>query len=78
METHLLLGQLYGLAHESAKAEAQFKDAQRIDGNSEEVVLSLARLYTEQGDMKRAAKVIADVPVERSLSSDEFCAGGNL
>jgi cytochrome c-type biogenesis protein CcmH/NrfG len=51
LETHLLLGQLYGLNHDSAKAQAQFKEAQRIDSGSEEVVLSMARLYTEQGDL---------------------------
>jgi tetratricopeptide (TPR) repeat protein len=62
VETHLLLGQLYGLNHDSAKAELQFKAAQKIDGTSEEVVLSMARLYTEQGDLEHAAKVIADVP----------------
>ena len=56
VETHLLLGQLYGLNHDSAKAEAQFKAAQNIDANSEEVVLNMARLYSEQGDPKRAAE----------------------
>ena len=49
VETHLLLGQLYGLNHDSAKAEAQFKAAQKIDANSEEVVLNMARLYSEAG-----------------------------
>ena len=63
LETHLLLGQLYGLNHDSAKAEEQFKDAQRIDGASEEVILSIARLYSEQGNEAKAAKEIADVPV---------------
>ena len=29
VETHLLLGQLYGLNHDSAKAEAQFKRRRR-------------------------------------------------
>ena len=56
VETQLLLGQLYGLNHDSAKAEAQFKDAQKIDANSEEVALNMARLYSEQGDPKRAAR----------------------
>ena len=50
VETHLLLGQLYGLNHDSAKAEAEFKAAQKIDADSEEVVLNMARLYSEQGD----------------------------
>jgi tetratricopeptide (TPR) repeat protein len=62
LENRLLLGQLYGLNHDSAKAEEQFKAAQKIDGSNEEVVLNIARQYSEQGDLDRAAKVIADVP----------------
>jgi len=62
LDNHLLLGQLYGLNHDSDKAEEQFKAAQKIDGNNEEVVLSMAREYSEQGDLARAAKTIADVP----------------
>jgi tetratricopeptide (TPR) repeat protein len=76
LETHLLLGQLYGLNHDSAKAEEQFKAAQKIDGGSEEVVLSMARQYSEQGDFDRAAKVIADVPEgDRSERMDFALAG---
>jgi len=76
LETHLLLGQLYGLDHDSAKAEQQFKDAQRIDSGSEEVVLSMARLYTEQGDLDHAAKVIADVPVDDRSGRMDFALAG--
>ncbi len=63
IENHLLLGQLYGFNHDSAKAEAQFKLAQKIDSNSEEVVLNMARLYTEQGDYQRAADTLEAVPI---------------
>ena len=59
VETRLLLGQLYSLNHDSAKAEAQFKAAQKIDANSEEVVLNMARLYSEQGDAQRAADTLS-------------------
>jgi len=76
LETHLLLGQLYGLDHDSAKAEQQFKIAQRIDSGSEEVVLSMARLYTEQGDLPKAAKVIADVPVDDRSARMDFALAG--
>ena len=76
LETHLLLGQLYGLNHDSAKAQAQFKEAQRIDSGSEEVVLSMARLYTEQGDLVSAAKVIADVPVDDRSARMDFALAG--
>ena len=47
LETKLLLGQLYALNHDHAKAEAEFKAAQKIDGDSEEVVLRMAALYSE-------------------------------
>ncbi len=50
IETHLLLGQLYSFSHDSAKADAEFQAARKIDPNSEEVVLNMARLYSEQGD----------------------------
>ena len=76
VETHLLLGQLYGLAHDSAKAEAEFKAAQKIDPNSEEVVLSIARLYSEQGDLVRAAKVIEGVPADDRSARMDFALAG--
>ncbi len=77
IETHLLLGQLYGLNHDSAKAEAQFKTAQKLDPNSEEVVLNIARLYTEQGDFRRAADVLAAVPVDDRTARTEFALGAS-
>ena len=58
----MVLGQLYTVKHEPQKAEEQFKTAQDIDPDSEEVVLNLARLYAESGDMEHAAKVIEAVP----------------
>ena len=77
VETHLLLGQLYGLNHDSAKAEAQFRSAQKIDANSEEVVLNIARLYTEQGDFRRAAEVLAAVPPDDQTARIEFALGAS-
>ena len=76
LEVRLLLGQLYGLNHDSAKAEAQFKAAQRIDNTSEEVVLSMARLYSEQGDMQKAADVIVGVPASDRSSREDFALAG--
>ena len=64
VETHLLLGQLYGINHDSVKAEAQFKIAQTLDGNSEEAVLNMARLYTEEGQPEKAATVLAAIPAD--------------
>jgi tetratricopeptide (TPR) repeat protein len=75
VETHLLLGQLYGLNHDSAKAEAQFKQAQKIDANSEEVALNMARLYSEEGDPKRAADVLNGVPVNDRSARVEYALG---
>ena len=77
VETHLLLGQLYGLNHDSAKAEAQFRGAQKIDANSEEVVLNIARLYTEQGDFRRAADTLAAVPADDQTARIEFALGAS-
>ena len=75
VETRLLLGQLYGLNHDSAKAEEQFKAAQKIDGGSEEVVLNMYRLYTEQGDYAHAAEVLNSVPVDDRSSRIDFALG---
>ena len=47
----MVLGQLYTVKHEPDKAEEQFKTAQAIEPDSEEVVLNLARLYAESGDL---------------------------
>jgi tetratricopeptide (TPR) repeat protein len=77
VETHLLLGQLYGLNHDSAKAEAQFKEAQKVDANSEEVVLNMARLYTEQGDAKRAVDALNAIPVDDRTPRIEFALGAS-
>jgi tetratricopeptide (TPR) repeat protein len=77
VETHLLLGQLYGLNHDSAKAEAEFKAAQKIDANSEEVALNMARLYSEQGDPKRAAEVLNAIPVDDRSPRIEFALGAS-
>ena len=75
LETHLLLGQLYGLAHDSAKSEEQFRAAQKVDPTSEEVVLSMARLYSEQGNLPKAAKTIADVPTSDRSPRMNFALG---
>jgi tetratricopeptide (TPR) repeat protein len=77
VETHLLLGQLYGLNHDSSKAEEQFKLAQGIDANSEEVALNMARLYSEQGDAKRAADVLNAIPVDDRSPRIEFALGAS-
>ncbi len=61
LETHLLLGQLYGLNHDTAKAEAEFKVAQGLDSNSEDAVLNMARLYSEQGEAQQAVDALTAI-----------------
>jgi tetratricopeptide (TPR) repeat protein len=75
IEDRLLLGQLYSVNHDSAKAEEQFKAAQKIDPGSEEVVLNLARLYSEQGDTRRAIDVLNAIPEDDQTPRTEFALG---
>jgi tetratricopeptide (TPR) repeat protein len=76
IEDRLLLGQLYSVNHETAKAEEQFKAAQKIDPGSEEVILNLARLYSEQGDTQRAIDVLSAIPEDDRTPRTEFALGG--
>jgi tetratricopeptide (TPR) repeat protein len=75
LENHLLLGQLYTVKHDTAKAEAEFKAAQSIEPASEDVVLNLARLYGEGGDMRRSAELLEAVPVSDRTPKEEFALG---
>jgi tetratricopeptide (TPR) repeat protein len=75
VEDRMVLGQLYTVKHESQKAEEQFKTAQALEPDSEEVVLNLARLYAESGDLTHAAKVIEAVPESDRSSKMEFALG---
>jgi len=72
LESKLLLGQLYALNNDHAKAEAEFKAAQKIDADSEEVVLRMAALYSEEGDAQRAADTLSAVPVEDRTAHIEY------
>jgi tetratricopeptide (TPR) repeat protein len=75
VENRMVLGQLYTVKHEPQKAEEQFKTAQAIDPDSEDVVLNLARLYAESGDIDHAAKIIEAVPEQDRTSKMEFALG---
>ncbi len=72
LESKLLLGQLYALNNDHAKAEAEFKAAQTIDADSEEVVLRMAALFSEEGDAQRAADTLTAVPVEDRTARIEY------
>jgi len=75
VEDRMVLGQLYTVKHEPQKAEEQFKTAQAIEPDSEDVILNLARLYGESGDMEHAAKIIENVPEADRTSKMEFALG---
>jgi tetratricopeptide (TPR) repeat protein len=75
LENHLLLGQLYTVKHDNAKAEAQFKAAQAIEPASEDVVLNLARLHAESGDLQGAANLLEAVPESDRTTKEEFALG---
>jgi tetratricopeptide (TPR) repeat protein len=75
VEDRMVLGQLYTVKHEPKKAEDQFKTAQAIEPESEEVVLNLARLYAESGDVAHATKVIEAVPVSDRSPKMEAALG---
>lgn len=75
VDNHMVLGQLYSIKHEPKKAEEEFKTAQSIDPDSESVVLNLARLYAESGNIAQAAKVIEAIPESARSSKMEFALG---
>ncbi len=75
VEDHMVLGQLYNVKHEPAKAEEQFKLARSIEPDSEDAILNLARLYAESNDIAHAAKVIEDVPEQDRTAKMESALG---
>jgi tetratricopeptide (TPR) repeat protein len=75
VEDRMVLGQLYTVKHDQKKAEEQFKTAQQIEPDSEDVVLNMARLYADSGDLQHAAKVIADVSANDRTPKMEFTLG---
>jgi tetratricopeptide (TPR) repeat protein len=78
VEDHMVLGSLYTVKHQQAKAEEQYKIAQGIEPESEEVILNLARVYVESGDIERAAKLIQAVPESDRTARMEFTLGAAL
>jgi tetratricopeptide (TPR) repeat protein len=75
VENRMVLGQLYTVKHQPEKAEAEFKSAQAIEPESEDVVLNLARLYAESGDLQKAVQVIVAVPESDRTPKIEFTLG---
>ncbi|HTW79203.1 MAG TPA: tetratricopeptide repeat protein [Terracidiphilus sp.] len=75
VEDRMVLGQLYTVKHDQQKAEEQFKIARSIEPDSEDVVLNLARLYAESGDIQHAITVLESVPVNDRTPKIEFTLG---
>src|SRR5690242_16706318 len=75
-DNHLLLGRLYFLNKDLSKAEAEMKAAVNLDPGSEEAVTNLAYLYNEEGDSKKAAAILSQVP-EGKRSSKMYAALGS-
>lgn len=75
VEDRMVLGQLYTVKHDSKRAEEQFKKAATLEPDSEEVILNLARLYAENGNVAQAAKVIEAVPEADRTGKMEFALG---
>jgi tetratricopeptide (TPR) repeat protein len=74
-DNYLLLGRLYILNKDLLKAEDQFKQAIKLDPGSEEAVTSLAYLYNDEGDAKRALETLNSLP-ESGRSSKIYAALG--
>ncbi|HWE84736.1 MAG TPA: tetratricopeptide repeat protein [Terracidiphilus sp.] len=75
VEDHMILGQLYTVKHQADKAEKQFTIARNLEPESEEVILNLARVYGENGNLDQAAKVIESVPENDRTARMEFTLG---
>jgi len=76
VEERMVLGQLYVVRHDQKKAQEQFKAAQAIEPYAEEVVLNLARMFAESGDISLAAKEIEAVPLTGRTARMEAALGG--
>lgn len=77
IEDHLLLGQLYSFAKDSAHAQEQFTAAQKINPHSEEVVLNMARIDTEQGNIHAAIAVLSALPESDQTAKTEYALGAS-
>ncbi len=77
IEDHLLLGQLYSFAKDPAHAQEQFAAAQKINPHSEEVVLNMARIDTEQGNLRGAVQVLSGLPDPDQTAKTEYALGAS-
>jgi len=61
-DSWLLLGRLYRMSNQGAKAEDAFRKVLNTDPNSKDGLASLARLYYEQGDYDQAIDLLKKLP----------------
>jgi tetratricopeptide (TPR) repeat protein len=66
--THLLLGRVLGEQGEFARAEASFKQAEKVGGPSVQLSLARAALQWRAGDPKRAREVMERTTAEHPYS----------
>ncbi|HMF92079.1 MAG TPA: tetratricopeptide repeat protein [Candidatus Angelobacter sp.] len=74
-DNYLLLGRLYSLNKDLVKAESTFKQALKVDPNSDEAIINLAYLYTDEGDTQRAQEMLNSLP-EASRTAKIYSAMG--
>jgi tetratricopeptide (TPR) repeat protein len=65
VDSLVLLGRLYGLDKQTAKAEAVFKKALEAQPQSHGAAAYLARVYMDQGDFHRALDVLKRIPASQ-------------
>jgi tetratricopeptide (TPR) repeat protein len=77
IEDHLLLGQLYSFAKDTPHAQQQFEAAQKIDPHSEEVVLNMARIDSEQNNVRGSVQVLSALPEADQTAKTEYALGAS-
>lgn len=75
-DDHIVLGGLYMRNKDLLGAEKEFQTAIKVDPTSEEAVSSIAYLYNEEGDNKKAVDVLNSLP-EQFRTSKTYMALGD-
>ncbi|HET7841256.1 MAG TPA: tetratricopeptide repeat protein, partial [Terriglobia bacterium] len=68
-DSFVILGRLYKLNNQGAKAEEAFKKVLNTDPSSRDALVSLAQLYLDQGDYEDAIALLGNVPEDETDSS---------
>ena len=73
-QSFVMLGRLYRMDNQTAKAEETFKKVLNSDPGSHSAIASLAQVYSDQGDYAQSIELIKKVP-ENDLESDSTLLG---